>query len=180
MRFVPGPTVAVEPHPGAALIAALVAGHAAATGEGLPEEDGPGAFTLTLAAAVARGPRALARVPEPHASGLPVLTVADTCGLVTRPGRFAVKAGDCPLAVSAHLVALRRLPGIGRALFGHAALPLAQSAPAAAPLRDRGRAAFAGEATGEALPIAGDGTPRGRQINRRVEARLRPLAPAAP
>jgi phosphate transport system substrate-binding protein len=264
---------------------------------GARRHPGPGA----LVAAVARDPWALALVPGSHAAGLQVLTVADSCGHVLRPGRFAVKAEDYPLAVAAHLVApRRRLPGIGRALVDHAALPTAQSAlaaagfadlapevqpvtdqgerlvnairaagpevpleelqrlvdamtgaerlsltfrfeggaraldaasrthladlarmieaglldgrelvfagfsdgdgdaranlalsraraeatraavAAAAPLRDPGRVALAVEAFGETLPIACDDTPLGRQINRRVEVWLRPLAPAVP
>ena len=264
---------------------------------GTPRHADPAA----LAAAVARDPWALALVPASHAAGLPVLTVADSCGHVIRPGRFAVKAEDYPLAVAVHLVVpQRRLPGIGRAVLDHAALPTAQSAlaaagfadlapevqavtdqggrlanavraagpevpldelqglvaamtgaerlsltfrfeggarafdaasrthladlarmieaglldgrelvfagfsdgdgdaranlalsraraeatrdavAAAAPLRDPGRVALTVDAFGETLPIACDDTPLGRQINRRVEVWLRPLAPAAP
>lgn len=254
-----------------------------------------------LAAAVARDPWALALMPASQAAGLASLVLADTCGHVIRPSRFAVKAEDYPLALAIHLAApRRRLPAIARALIDHAATPSAQSAlaeagfadlypeaqaateqggrlvnairaagpelaltdlqrlaeamasaerlsftvrfeggarafdaasrshiadlvtlieagafdgqtlvfagfsdgdgdaranlalsmaraeaardavAAAAPMRDPARVGLTVEAFGEALPIACDDTPLGRQINRRVEVWLRPLPAAKP
>ncbi|MFN3641373.1 MAG: OmpA family protein [Gemmobacter sp.] len=119
-----------------------------------------------LAAAVARDPWALALVPASQAAGLAPLLLADSCGHVIRPGRFAVKAEDYPLAAAVHLVAPRRRPpAIARALLDHAATPSAQSAIAAAgfadlaaeaqPVTDQGgRIVNAIRAAGPEVPLA--------------------------
>jgi phosphate transport system substrate-binding protein len=51
---------------------------------------------------------------------------------------------------------------------------------AEAVLHDPARLRFAAEGFGEALPIACDDTPTGRQVNRRVEVWLRPLTDSQP
>jgi phosphate transport system substrate-binding protein len=91
-----------------------------------------------VAAAVARDPWALALLPASHAVGLRPLIATDSSGHVIRPGRFAVKAEDYPLAVAVRLVApRRRMPAVARALADHAATATAQSAFAAAGFADR-------------------------------------------
>jgi phosphate transport system substrate-binding protein len=90
-----------------------------------------------MSAAVAADPWALAVLPASALGGAVPLLLADSCGHLIRPDRFAVKAEDYPLAADVHLVwSARRPPPFAAAFREHLATPAAQSAVAITGLAD--------------------------------------------
>jgi phosphate transport system substrate-binding protein len=93
---------------------------------------------VSLAAAVAKDPYALAVTGRAAAGRARVLTLTDSCGFPLLPTSLAVKAEDYPLALPYYLlVPRRRLPLLAREFLEFLALPQAQAAVAATGYVDR-------------------------------------------